>query len=152
MANDILHELFHKLFGAINGLDLMSQICAQFVTLIKIDKLEGKTREEMKTNFENLSFYQNRALKDLESLVNALTETNAMDIGSVLNNSITTKLIKVGNIISNSEILYGKVLNADTKENLVRFARELEKIEPICQSMAEIMTSSKQELVKQGEY
>lgn len=149
---DVLHELLHELLGSINGINLMAQMCAQFITVIKIEKLEGESKEQMAANFSNVTSYHKKAIKDLNLVVNALTEIGSENIGSSLKKDVACELEKVKNIITSAEKLYRKILKVDTKENLLSFAQELEEVEPICQSMAEKIRASKKELVAQGKY
>ena len=152
MINGSLHELFHDLFGAINGIDLMSQTCVAFIKMFKMEKLEGKFKGQISSNFKNIPFYCNKTLEKLKLVVDALSEIDANDIGKALENDIKQKLKKVKEVSRNSETLYTALLEMDTKENLLRFAKELEKLETISYSMGNTIKSSKEKLIDRGKY
>ncbi len=152
MANDELHVLFHNLSGAINGIDLMSQVSVKFITEFKLEKLEGEFKVHLSSNFKNIPVYYKSIVKKLESVVDALTKIDAGDIGTGLKNAVNYRLGKVKKLIDNSELLYNALLRQNTKENLLRFAKELEKFRPICRSMAETVKDFKEKLVARGKY
>jgi len=152
MSNDTLRELFHDLFGAINGISLMSQMCTQFITIIEEEGLNNKIKDELITNFKNVGLYYNRAIKDLESVTHALTKIGSVNIGTALKASIICELGRIKDIINTVGNSFDNILETDTKEDLLRFARELGKMEPICRSMAETVRFSKKKLSEQGKY
>jgi len=152
MINEPLHELFHDLYGAINGIDLMSQTCVAFIKMFNMEKLEGKFKGQISSNFKNIPLYYNKTLEKLKLVVDALAKIDANDIGEALENDIKQKLENVKEISKNSETLYTALLETDTKENLLRFAKELEKLEQTSHSMGDVVKSAKEKLIDRGKY
>ena len=155
MTNGALHELFHDLVGTINGISLMSQMCVQFIEMIKSEGSSGncvKLREEAASNFRNIGLYYERAHKELEMTIDALDGIKSADIGDDLKNSVKGELDKVKGFISNSKDFNQEIVKAVGGQDLSEFSRELGKIEPACNSMVTTINLSKKKLIEQGKY
>lgn len=152
MVDNALHGLFHELVGAINGISLMSQMCVQFIEMIKLENSNSKLKEEAASNFKNIGLYYDRAAKDLETTVGALAKIKSSDIGVVLRTSIGGELEKVKNLINNSKDFYAEILMADGIKDFSRFTQEFGKIELLCNFMVETINISKKKLIEQGKY
>jgi len=117
-----------------------------------LEKLEGEFKENITTAFRNISSYKDAIGAKLKLVVSALTEIGNSDIGTVLQDCVNNGLNDIKVIEKNAERLYNQLLESDTKENLLRFAEEVRKFQPVCNSMVKAMDWCKDKLTALEKY
>jgi len=152
MINEKLHLLFHDLSGRIGGINTMWQICIAYIKKFDLERLDGKFKENITVAFRNIPSYRKATIEKLKLVIGALNKLGSRDITETLESAINHGLEELEEIEYTADTLYHQLLEHDTKENLMRFAEELEKLGPVCRSMIDAIGNSKNKLTALGKY
>jgi hypothetical protein len=152
IINEPLHLLFHDLSGPIGTINTMSQICASYITRFNMEKLEGEFKDNLAITYNSIFSCRNTIAEKLKLVVGALTGIGSRDIGDTLQKYIDHGLKNIKDIEESSGKAFNRLLENDTKQNLLEFGEEVRKFNPICQSMVEAMSMCKDNLTALGKY
>jgi len=152
MINEKLHVLFHDLTGPVGSINTLSQICAAYITKFDPHTLKGKFEKEITSTFKNILSYPNIIIEKLNPAIDALIEINEKDIALSLKRDVVLEVERIKKREEKARLLFKRLAESDTKENLTAFAEEVAGFKQECGVLATIIQSCKDKLVAVGKY
>ena len=152
MTDDKLHLIFHELINTVNGLNTMRQLCVKYIRTFKMERLEGRFKDEIVASYGEIDKFYKDIYKKVELLEGAVLEAGCVEIASGLCSSSRKALEVIGQKEAAAQIAFGRLSASDTKENLHLFAAALEDFKPSSDALTTTIKETKERLKAAGKY